>query len=182
MGHIEIPVGRETFRTKGEICQKCNAYALTREMRSEMDAWGEGFAANFIDLQPSLPEVLREYIDSVAEKLTLSRAQYIKVMVAFYIVDISNAASAEEIEVSLRDSDLYGILQEGARKTVQFQVRYRTYRELMKLAIIRRSTPTKVVEEIIAFCATLRSEKDAERLKEIKARLEAAIQMCAFAA
>lgn len=81
---VSIPMGVEAFVTKTLVCKKCRRYALTPEVRREMDNWGRRLTKNIIEPQPSFAEAVHQFAEQMAAQYGLKRVPFFRVLTAFY--------------------------------------------------------------------------------------------------
>src|SRR4051812_42394941 len=87
---ISIPVGSEAFTTKTFVCKKCGRYALTPQIRREMDEWGRKLTKNVIEPQPVFSDAAHQFAEEMATQYGLKRVPLFRVFTAFYLSHVVN--------------------------------------------------------------------------------------------
>lgn len=181
---VSIPVGVEAFTTKTLVCKKCGLYALTPEVRREMDDWGRRFTKNIIEPQPIFAEAVHQFAEKMATQYGLKRVPFFRVLTAFYLNRVVNRKDFQELKNYCETHVSKKFLSEGDRSKVSVPIRYLMYRKLQTFSEVWGIPHAKVIEEAVLFGLTvLSSEKENfEKLKAISESLRQYIADIAQAA
>lgn len=179
---VRIPVGRKEFSTCTRVCQNCGAYALTPKVRKEMDCWAEQFTSNFIEIQPMLSKVVLQDIEETSEKYGLPKVAYMRLLTAFYLIEVISDPDFKEWKKFMRDTDSYKVMTRGTRAPTSIPIRYKAFKQLEVFAQLWNMTLANAMEEAILFGVGLKHWKDSSKLLEMEKRLERYIQVNAMAA
>lgn len=181
---ISIPVGAETFTTKTLVCKKCGRYALTPQIRKEMDEWGRKLTKNIIEPQPTFTEAAHRFAEEMATQYGLKRVPFFRVLTAFYLNRVVNRDDFEELKRYCETHASQKFLNEGSRSKVSVPIRYLMYRKLQTFSEVWNMPHAKVIEEAVLFGLTALSSKEEnfEKLKAIADSLQQYIADIAQAA
>jgi hypothetical protein len=181
---VSIPVGGETFVTRTFVCKKCGSYALTPEVRREMDEWGRKLTKNIIEPQPVFTEAVHQFAEEMAAQHGLKRVPFFRVLTAFYLNRVVNRDDFQELKRYCETHVSQKLLGKGKRSKVSVPIRYLMYRKLQTFSEVWGVSHAKVIEEAVLFGLTALSSKEEnfERLKAIADSLQQYIADIAQAA
>lgn len=179
---VTIPVGREKFRTKTDVCEECGYYALTPKVRKEMEAWGRELKKNVIEPQPLFTEVAHAFLEETASKFGIKKVPLIKVMTSFYLNRIVGRDDFETLKHSIQKQECHGLMTKGKKLKVSVPIHFLTFRKLELFSHAWEVTHAKAIEEAVLFCSAVLSYPDTSRLKEIAKRFEEFVEDYALAA
>jgi hypothetical protein len=165
---ISIPVGAETFTTKTFVCKKCGNYALTPDVRREMDNWGRKLTKNIVEPQPVFTEAAHQFAEEMAAQYGLKRVPFFRVLTAFYLNRIVNRVDFQELKHYCETHASQKFLSEGSRSKVSVPIRYLMYRKLQTFSEVWNVPHAKAIEEAVLFGLTALSSKE-ENLEKLKA-------------
>ncbi len=181
---ISIPFGNESFTTKTLVCKRCGRYALTREIRKEMEAWGRKLSKNIVEPQPIFTEAAHQFAEELATQYGMKRVPFFRVLTTFYLNHVVNRDDFEELKTYWDTHVSHEFLSEGKRSKVSVPIRYLMYRRLQVFCQVWKTSHPKAIEEAVLFgLAVLSSQKENfERLKTIAESLKQYITDVAQAA
>lgn len=181
---ISIPVGAEAFTTKTFVCKKCGNYALTPEVRREMDDWGRKLTKNIVEPQPIFTEAAHQFAEEMATQYGLKRVPFFRVLTAFYLSRIVNRKDFQELKRYCETHVSQNFLSEGGRSKVSVPIRYLMFRKLQTFSEVWDVPHAKVIEEVVLFGLTALSSKkeNLEKLRTIADSLQQYIADIAQAA
>lgn len=165
---VSIPVGAETFTTKTLVCKKCGRYALTPEVRREMDDWGRKLTKNIIEPQPIFTEAAHQFAEEMAAQYGLKRVPLFRVLAAFYLNRVVNREDFQELKRYCETHVSQKFLSEGGRLKVSVPIRYLMFRKLQTFSEVWNVPHAKVIEEAVLFGLAALSSKE-ENLEKLKA-------------
>ncbi len=171
---VSIPVGNESFTAKTLVCKKCGRYALTKEIRKEMDAWGRKLSKNIVEPQPIFTEAVHQFAEEMAAQYGMKRVPFFRVLTTFYLNHVVNRKDFQELKSYLETHVSRKFLNEGSRSKVSVPIRYLMYRRLQTFSEVWDASHAKAIEEAVLFgLAVLSSqEKNFEKLKAIAESLQ----------
>jgi len=179
---VNIPIGKEIFRTKMDTCGKCGHYALTPKVRKEMEAWGRSLKKNVIEPQPLFTETTHAFLEETASRFGIKKVPLIKVMTSFYLNRVVALPDFERINAIVKKQEGYGLMVKGRKIKVSVPIHFLTFK---KLEVFRETWNTpypKTIEDAVLFCATVLTYRDTARLREIAQRFEEFVEDYALAA
>lgn len=179
---ISIPIGRETFRTKTNSCEKCGHYALTPKVRREMEVWGRELKKNVIEPQPLFTETTHAFLEETASRFGIKKVPLIKVMTSFYLNRIVGSNDFERLSKAIKKQESYELMGRGKKLKVSVPIHYLTFKKLEVFRETWNTTYAKAIEEAVFFCSTVLTYHDTERLREIAQRFEEFVEDYALAA
>jgi hypothetical protein len=181
---ISIPMGSEVFKTKTAVCKKCGLYALTSEIRRDMDEWGRKLAKNIIEPQPVFSATVHQFAEEMATQYGLKRVPLFRVLTAFYLNHVVNRHDFQELKIFCDTHSSRKLFEEGKRSKVSVPIRYLMYRKLQTFSEVWNIPHAKIIEEAVLFGLTALSCKEGnfEKLKIISESLEQYISDIAEAA
>jgi len=177
-----IHVGKEVFFAKAMVCNECGRYALTKEIRIELDNWGKSLKKNVIEPQPILSRTMHEFLVETASKYGIKEVPLIKVMTSFYLNHIVTRTDYSELENFLKDQESYALMMKGNKSKISVPIHYLTYKKLQTYCEIWKTTHAKSIEIAVIFCVGLLTYRDTKRLREIAESLEQFVEDYALAA
>jgi hypothetical protein len=181
---ITIPVGTETFTAKTLVCKKCGRYALTPEIRREMDDWGRKLTKNIIEPQPIFTEAAHRFGEEMAAQFGMKRVPLFRALTAFYLNRMVNRPDFQELKDFCASHASQKLLGQGNRSKVSIPIRYLMYRRLDTFSEVWKIPHAKAIEESVLFGLTVFSLKGENfaKLKGISESLEQYISDIAQAA
>ena len=179
---IVIPVGREKFRTKTEVCEKCGHYALTPKVRKEMEVWGRNLKKNVIEPQPLFTETAHAFLEESASKFGIKKVPLVKVMTSFYLNRIVGRNDLDALKEFVQKQEGYALMTNGKKVKVSVPIHFLTFKKLELFCHAWDVTHAKAIEEAVLFCSAVLTYHDASRLKEIAKRFEEFVEDYALAA
>lgn len=171
---VSIPMGNEIFSTVTYVCKKCGHYALTPELRREMDQWGRSLTKNIIEPQPIFSEAIHQFAEEMAVQYGLKRVPFFRVLTAYYLNHVVNREDFGELKMYCDQHSSRVLLQKGDSSKVSVPIRYLMYRKLQTFAEVWKVSHAKVIEEAVLFGLTVLSSKEEnfEKLKMIADNLQ----------
>jgi len=181
---VLIPVEVESFSSRSLVCKRCGRYALTPEIRREMDEWGRKLTKNIIEPQPLFTEAAHQFAEEMAAQYGLKRVPLFWVLTAFYLNRIVSRKDFQKLKKYCETHTSRKFLSEGPKSKVSVPIRYLMYRKLQTFSEVWDVPHAKVIEEAVLFgLAVLSSEKENfEKLKSIAESLQQYISEVAQAA
>ncbi|MBI2606838.1 MAG: hypothetical protein HYW49_12235 [Deltaproteobacteria bacterium] len=181
---VSIPVGAESFSTRTLVCKECGHYALTSEIRREMDEWGRSLTKNIIEPQPIFSEAAHRFAEEMAARHGIKRVPLFRVLTAFYLNRVVNRDDFQELKKFCESHASRKLLEEGTRSKVSVPIRYLMYRKLQTFSEVWKVPHAKAIEEAVLFGLTVLSCKgeNFDRLKTIAESLQQYIADVAQAA
>jgi hypothetical protein len=179
---ISIPIGREKFRTKTDVCEKCGHYALTPTLRQKMEAWGRSLRKNVIEPQPLFTETTHALLEETASKFGIKKVPLIKAMISFYLNRIVGRNDFEPLKQSVEKQEGYSLMMNGKKVKVSVPIHFLTFKKLDLFSNAWKTTHAKAIEDAVLFCSTVLTYPDTSRLKEIAKRFEEFVEDYALAA
>lgn len=181
---ISIPVGKETFSTKTAVCKKCKHYALTPQVRREMDEWGKSMIKNIIEPQPTFHEASHQFIEKMAAHFSMKKVPFIKALTVFYINHIVNRTDFDVVRKYFETHHSEKHLSEGTKSKETVPIRYLMFRKLQTFSEVRNVSHAKAIEEAVLFGLMVLATNDEhfETLKTISQNLKQYIEDFAEAA
>jgi hypothetical protein len=168
---ILIPVGVEAFTTEALVCKKCGLYALTSEIRREMDEWGCKLTRNIVEPQPVFAESVHQFGEEIATQYGLKRVPFFRVLTAFYLSRIASRKDFQELKDYCEKHPSRKLLDEGTRSKVSVPIRYLMYRRLQTFSEVWNIPHAKTIEEAVLFGLTVLSNRD-KNLEKLRAITE----------
>ncbi|MGK5082466.1 hypothetical protein WDW37_04095 [Bdellovibrionota bacterium FG-1] len=181
---VSIPVGAESFSIHTLVCKKCGHYALTPDLRKEMDQWGRSLTKNIVEPQPVFSEATHRFAEEMATQYGLKRVPFFRVLTAFYLNRVVNRDDFQELKKFCDAHAPRKLLDEGTRSKVSVPIRYLMYRKLQTFSEVWEISHARAIEEAVLFGLTVLSCKEAnfEKLKTIADSLQQYITDIAEAA
>lgn len=179
---VNIPVGREKFRTKTEVCEKCDHFALTAKVRKEMEVWGKALKKNMIEPQPLFTETAHLFLEETASKFGIKKVPLIKVMTSFYLNRVVSQADYELLKESLEKQEGYLLMTQGKKLKVSVPIHFLAFKKLDLFSHTWKISHARTIEEAVLFCSTMLNYPDTSHLKEITKRFEEFVEDYALAA
>ena len=179
---IHIHVGREAFRTKTEVCEKCGHYALTPRVRKAMETWGRALKKNVIEPQPLFTETTHAFLEETASKFGIKKIPLIKVMISFYLNRVVGREDFSSLRASVERQEGFHLMTKGKKIKLSVPIHYLTFKKLEMFCQTWGTTYAKAIEEAVLFCSTVLTYRDLARLREIAKRFEEFVEDYALAA
>jgi hypothetical protein len=179
---IEIPVGRERFKTLAQACNVCGSYALTPQIQRKIDEWGAAFSKSFIELQPNLSDAVRACLDGEAKKYALNSTSLVRLFTIFYLKEARPHKNFAEIEEIVKNSEAADLMKNREKKPVSIPIRYGAFKLINRASKVLEISMPQIMEEAATFCVTLKHLDDTTELKQIIAKLDQFVEDHALAA
>lgn len=173
---IEIPLGRERFRTRAPTCVNCGSSEITQKIRGKMDKWGEKIGKKFIDYQPRLAEVTVECLGQLEAKYSIPRSAMIRCFTISYLTKLVHLPNYKKAKDYLDQHEATKLLEGGMKEPQSVSVSYSLYKTITTTSSAWKMTPAGVLEEATLFCLAILKHDDIEELREIAKRIEGDIQ------
>lgn len=181
---VSIKIGKEQFKTRTLVCADCGHYALTKEVRAQMDQWGRQLRKAIVEPQPLFSETAYEYLEELAQKYGLKKVPLIKAMLSFYLNRVVDRSDFSEIKNILekKGKEAFDLIRKGKRSKMSVPVQYMTFRKLEIFSDVWDVTHARAIEEAVEFGIALLTYRDIRGLREIARRFEEFIEDYAAAA
>lgn len=165
---VTIPIGKEDFSTKTFVCKACGRYALTPEIRREMDDWGKKLAKNVVEPQPAFTETVHHFAEEMGSVYGMKRVPFFRTLTAFYLYRMVSRPDFAELKEFCAKHPSRELLAEGRSSKVSVPIRYLLYRKLETFSEVWKVPHAKAIEEAVLFGLTVLSS-NAENLETLKA-------------
>lgn len=171
---ISIKIGKATFSTKAPVCEKCKSYALTPELRREMDQWGREQTRSIAEPQPVFSAAAHQFAEEMARKHGLSKVPLCRALTAFYLNKVVNRKDFQNLAGFLKTKESNELLGGGSKSKICVPVNYMLFRKLQTFSEVWKTTPAKAIEEAVIFGLSALSHEEAnfKILAEIAKSLE----------
>lgn len=181
---VSIAVGNEKFKTKTLVCKKCGHFALTPEIRREMDEWGRGLTKNIVEPQPIFSEATQRFAVEMASQYGLKKVPLYRLLTVFYLNHVMDRGDFNQIKNYMDSHESMEFLLEGKKTKVSVPIRYLMFKKLQAFSEVLNMTHAKLIEEAVIFGLVLLANKNSnfEVLKNIAADLQQYIEDLAQAA
>lgn len=153
-GKTKIKVGRETFETEAEHCNKCQKVAISPKIQKQIDEWALKFTKNIVELQPYFTKSMSDRIESLASKYSLSKTEFMKICTTFYILEMTKIANFKALreEVLLESQRSY----RGDRTKICVPIKYQLFKKIGLYAKMwDLEYDSNVMEEAVQFCVVV---------------------------
>ena len=181
---VSITVGNEKFKTKTLVCKKCGHFAITPEIRNEMDEWGRALTKNIVEPQPIFSEATQRFAVEMASQYGLKKVPFYRLLTVFYMNHVMGRADFIQIKKYMDTHDYKVFLVEGKKIKVSVPIRYLMFKKLQSFSEILNIPQAKLIEEAVIFGLVLLANKNSnfEVLKNIALDLQQYIEDLAQAA
>lgn len=181
---VSIAVGNETFKTKTLVCKKCGHFALTPELRNEMDEWGRALTKNIVEPQPVFTETTQKFATEMASQYGLKKVPFYRLLTVFYMNHVMDRTDFNQIKKYMDTHDSQVFLFKGKKTKVSVPIRYLMFKKLQSFSEILNISQAKLIEEAVVFGLVLLANKNSnfEVLKNIAQDLQQYIEDLAQAA
>jgi hypothetical protein len=181
---VSISVGNKKFKTKTLACKKCGHFALTPEIRNEMDEWGRGLTKNIVEPQPIFSEATQRFAVEMASQYGLKKVPFYRLLTVFYMNHVMDRIDFIQIKKYMDSHDSQVFLFEGKKTKVSVPIRYLMFKKLRAFSEILNIPKAKLIEEAVIFGLVLLANKNSnfEVLKNIAEDLQQYIEDLAQAA